>query len=115
MGLIVLQDQVQALLYRSDHLTELPNANLMARNQDTLTAELKGLKAAYRTAIGSSRKNPKRSKKQNKGQDVDDSEGAQKENEGANAQRDSNSLSGTAQLIQEIREGTNIHFNQLSI
>jgi len=45
-------------------LSELPSSNIMAPISDAIAAEVKGLKAAYRTAIGARRKGAKRTKGQ---------------------------------------------------
>lgn len=90
----------------------------MAHTQNPLAAELKGLKAAYRSAIGGGRKGPKRNKKQNRRVDLgmEGSEGPQKENENLDAQLILNPLPEASQsTLQNWEESQFTHFDRLSI
>jgi hypothetical protein len=58
------KDQVPEEPFHNAPFHELPVNNVMPPLQETIAAELKGLKAAYRTAIGAGRKGSRRTRKQ---------------------------------------------------
>lgn len=114
-----IKNQLSTSAFQSDQeLAEIFNSNAMAHAQNPLAAELKGLKAAYRTAIGGGRKGPKRNKKQNKkvDQEMESNESLQKENEGLDAQLNANPMPEASHSTLQHREDSQFtHFDRLSI